>query len=129
MDADMYRDTPTRRRKDPNQKSLFDDPPEPPASSFEGPAQLHRDAHDTEIEAKEKVELSVEGLRREVYDAVRQSGERGLAGWEVCELFPHRKPYAVRPRLTELRDAGLLVNDGRRKNPDGNSEMVWKVAP
>jgi hypothetical protein len=102
---------------------LFDQPPE---EVFEGPAALHREPEPTEIEAAAKVGRSAARLRQKVYEAVRAS-EDGLAGWEVCAMFPDINPYSLRPRLTELGQRGLLFKRGTRRNPSGNNEMIWRA--
>jgi len=91
---------------------------------FDGPPQIHRNPDTTEVEAAAKVESTVATWRREVYQAVKAS-PIGLAGFEVCALYPDRTESSVRTRLTELSDLGLLRKEGKRMNTRGNNEMVW----
>ena len=95
---------------------------------FGGPPQLHRNPEETEVEAADRIAQSVSKLRREVYLRVR-AAPAGLAAFEVCDLFPDRTPYSIRPRLTELCDRGLLAKGGKRPNHRGNNEVVWIAAP
>ena len=47
---------------------------------------------------------------------------------EVCELI-QRDPISVKPRLTELKNAGVLEDSGTTKMGKwGTSITVWKLA-
>jgi len=37
-------------------------------------------------------------------------------------------PYAIRPRITELRKMKMVVNDGRGKNKSGRPAHRWRAA-
>ena len=85
---------------------------------------LHTNATDTEIEAHEKVTLSVERLRMDVLRAL-VAGQG--SGSEIAERTGITL-FSVRPRLTELVTAGYAADTGiRRKNIRGNSERVLRA--
>lgn len=53
----------------------------------------------------------------------------GLTADEVAGLIGENV-LAIRPRITELRDAGLIVaSDRRRQSSLGNSSVVWMLKP
>jgi len=91
----------------------------------DGPVPVHRDADETEVEAAEKVQPKAGRLRRMVFRAVKASGSWGTTGDELVRRIPEVRPYSLRPRLTELGQAGLIEKQGTRKNRNGNPERVW----
>lgn len=66
------------------------------------------------------------GRSHEVMEALRDHPE-GLTADELA-TFLRREPYVVRPRLTELKSAGLVVTVGRRASArTGKRIAVWAV--
>ena len=66
----------------------------------------------------------------EVLDALR-GHPGGLTADELATVMG-REPYVVRPRLTELKSAGLVITVGRRASArTGKRIAVWaaQVAP
>jgi predicted ArsR family transcriptional regulator len=39
----------------------------------------------------------------------------------------NESPWAIRPRVSELRKMGLVVNDGRGRNPSGMTVHLWRA--
>jgi hypothetical protein len=80
---------------------------------------------DTSRAAAEYVAPRLTGLRKAVYDAVAAAGSDGIAPERIAEEHDIWL-YTVKPRLTELRKAGLIADSGRRiKNSRGRDEIVW----
>lgn len=118
---------------------LFDPPPDPEdkwrkmrertikalQSYLEGPVPLHRDAHDTEILAAERMSKIKVSRRVKVALILLGCSERGITGMELCAHFPGIPEHGVRPRLTELKDCGLADLIGRRLNARDNPEKMW----
>ncbi len=103
-------------------------------SGYEVPPPVHADAHDTEIQAAEKIKPRAKALRAAVLALARSRGARGVIGWEaVVELEMEEHETSVRPRLTELceerHDQVLRKTSLRRVNAHhGNGEMVYVAA-
>ncbi len=56
------------------------------------------------------------------------SGTAGRTPDELADLIG-ASPLAIRPRITELRKAGLIVDTGcRRLNRSGRKAVVWRAA-
>ena len=79
-----------------------------------------------------------EETRREAYGSVDVTEmeskvlsvicERGAASSEeIMDAIGTSNPNNVRPRLTALRDKGIIEPEGKRKNRAGKSETVWRV--
>lgn len=82
----------------------------------------------TSKEAAKKVELSLTDLRLRVLECISSSG-MGRTGSEIADLL-NINLYTAKPRCTELRDAGYIVDSGSvRKNVHGNNEIVWVKNP
>lgn len=66
-------------------------------------------------------------LREKVISALETYGAKTAD--ETAEIL-RESPLAIRPRFSELNQAGAIVDTGeRRKNRSGNTAKVWKVAP
>ena len=39
----------------------------------------------------------------------------------------NESPWAVRPRVSELRRMGMIANDGRGRNPSGMTVHLWRA--
>lgn len=63
--------------------------------------------------------------RREIYQALRERGE--MTAEELMAALGYRDPNNVRPRLTELKDAGLIEAIGKRKNAAGRNVAVYRT--
>jgi len=71
----------------------------------------------------------LDGLRADVFDNIVSWGRRGATGTEIA-VSTGISILTVRPRVSELRDAGYIVDSGamRKADDDGNNETVWLVA-
>ncbi len=98
---------------------LFDLPPAAPGKT------------DTSKEAAAYITVhNLTGLRRKVYDTLALHGDRGRTPDEMIayDFGDDINPYSLRPRLTELRNAGIAVDTGeRRPNRRGRNEIVYKI--
>lgn len=82
---------------------------------------------DTSIEAAEEIAPRVRRLRGLVFAMVKNH-VHGLTADEVAERC-RLTPFSIRPRLTELKALGLIVDSGgRRQNESGRRAIVWVVA-
>lgn len=82
--------------------------------------------NDTSREAAESMEKPAGKLRLEVLGMLHYHGP--LTADECADKMKKDK-LAVRPRFTELQQAGKIVDTGtRRKNMSGRSAKVWKLA-
>jgi len=71
------------------------------------------------------------GLRKKVYDTLLLAGDRGRTPDEMIgiDFRDEINPYSLRPRLTELRNAGIAIDTGqRRPNRRGRGEIVYKLS-
>ena len=79
-------------------------------------------------EAAQKIEHKLTGIRSDVFDFIASRGASGATGDEIATGLDIL-PYTAKPRCTELRDAGYIVDSGSvRENRNGRNETVWKVA-
>lgn len=84
---------------------------------------------DTSVAAAEALQPDAKTLREDVLAAIRAAGEWGLTADEAAARL-RLSPFTTRPRCTELRAAGLIVDSGRRReNSSGKRAIVWKPAP
>jgi hypothetical protein len=76
-----------------------------------------------------KIQPKVGTMRRIVLDTIRNFGP--LTADEITKhgFGPNKHPYTIRPRITELVDAGWLEHEPRsyRVNRGGSPEMVFKM--
>ncbi len=78
---------------------------------------------DTSREAANSIDAS--GIRAKVLQAIR---EMGPATADETAAFLGLSILTVRPRCTELRALGKLVDTGfRRPNSSGRSAICWKA--
>lgn len=92
---------------------------------FSAPVPARRS--DTSAQAARELEPSVARLRGMVLDAFRGAGVAGLTADEVAGRL-RLSVLAVRPRVSELRKAGLVIDTGRRRaNRSGRSAMVLRI--
>ena len=79
---------------------------------------------DTSQAAAEAV--SAETIRANVFTLLADG--RGYTTDEAAAFLGYDR-YSVRPRFTELRDSGLIVQtDERRQNRSGRYAIVWRIA-
>lgn len=83
---------------------------------------------DTSRAALAVVEHSSATVRANVKAHVALMGPTGATGDEIASALIIDK-YAVRPRTSELRAAGEIVDSGmRRKSQSGVASIVWVLA-
>jgi transcription initiation factor IIE alpha subunit len=79
---------------------------------------------DTSAQAAEEITPKAATVRVKVETALRDHAD-GLTGDELSEQLRIDK-LTVRPRITELREAGRVVDTGRRRmNHIGKRVIVW----
>lgn len=89
-------------------------------------AQTGYKATDTETsqQAAEAAAHTAPSLRLRVLQSIRQAPD-GMTADEAAQALD-ASVLAIRPRVTELKDAGLIVQScGRRKNASGRRAVVW----
>ena len=80
---------------------------------------------DTSRAAAEAIEPRADTLRRRCLDLIADVGPYGVTADE-CAAVIRETVLSIRPRFTELRVAGRIVDSGaRRKNSSGRSAIVW----
>ena len=63
--------------------------------------------------------------RREIYQHLKENGEKTAE--ELMQALGYHDPNNVRPRLTELKEAGLIEACGKKKSASGRSVAIWRV--
>lgn len=84
---------------------------------------VHHNAIRTEVDAAAKVLACCSRLHSEVMGAFLEHGAMTAGEAEKLSQFAQWKPSTVRKRISELKEAGRLVADGRR-----GGMTVWRVA-
>ena len=80
---------------------------------------------DTSIDAAEVIAPSVHGLRLAVLNFICGRGLVGATADEVAAGLSLSR-FTARPRCTELRALGSVVDSGaRRRNSSGRAAIVW----
>lgn len=80
------------------------------------------------MQAAERVQHQLEGIRADVFEFIVSRKTLGATGYEICCAFGLLTNTA-KPRCTELKDAGYIVDSGLlRKNENGRNETVWVAA-
>lgn len=75
--------------------------------------------------AAANVAESAETLRADVVKALKRFGAMTA---DECAAVLNKSILSVRPRFSELRVAGKVVDTGgRRKNSSGHSATVWRL--
>lgn len=84
---------------------------------------------DTSRAAAEAMAAEAPRLRELVLEEIRKAGRaRGLTADEAAHRL-RRSVLAIRPRVTELSNAGLIRDSGsRRSNASGRGAIVWIAA-
>lgn len=80
---------------------------------------------ETSIAAAKALERKHPTQKQLVYDVIDATGLKGCIGDEVAEKLGWTK-YEVRPRTSDLRREGRIVDSGkRRKSRKGIRSIVW----
>jgi hypothetical protein len=83
---------------------------------------------DTSIAAAEAIDFNLPRLQKAVLAVIRGAGSRGATCDEIAQALGWVR-WRVRPRTSELRRDGKIVDSGaRRKSMAGVASIVW-VAP
>jgi predicted ArsR family transcriptional regulator len=80
--------------------------------------------NDTSREAADSMSLRAGTLRRLAYDFILKNPYHTAD--EVAEALGE-SPLAIRPRISELRVKGMIINDGRGQNKSGKAAHLWKA--
>ena len=81
----------------------------------------------TRRESWDKTRENLGPRQREVLERIRSAHDHGLTAWELS-IHLGRMVHAVRPRLTELRDRGLIRAIRKKYHPETDrTESVWVV--
>lgn len=76
-------------------------------------------------EAAEQIQHRLTGIRAQVFDYIAGRARQGATGQEIADGLGILS-LTVKPRCTELRDAGYIRDSGEmRKNSNGRNETVW----
>lgn len=82
---------------------------------------------DTSIAAAKAINQSLPRLQRAVLAVIRDAGSRGATGDEIAQALGWER-FRVRPRTSELRRDGRIVDSGaRRDSLSGIASIVWVV--
>lgn len=82
---------------------------------------------DTSIAAAEAFAPHLAYCQHVVHQVVEEAGAYGAIGDEIAEKLGWDR-YAVRPRTSELKKKGLIVDSGRRRpGRSGRLTTVWVV--
>jgi predicted transcriptional regulator len=79
---------------------------------------------ETSREAAEAIAGMAGTLRRLVYDHIRKYP---LQTADDIANKLHMSTRAIQPRVSELRALGLIMNDGRGRNPSGHAAHLWRA--
>jgi len=86
----------------------------------------HRNV-DTSVEVAEKVNKTLKRVAKIVLLELEKVYPKGLTGTEIANKC-NRSILSVRPRTSELKILGLIVDtEERRKNEWNNNEIVYKL--
>jgi hypothetical protein len=96
------------------------------------PREPHPGRTDTSAMAAQTIGGRADTLRQRALDLIRRHSDlqvwQGLTADECAGLM-RESILAVRPRLSELREDGLIVDSGlRRRNVSGNKQIVFRRA-
>lgn len=83
---------------------------------------------DTSMAAAVELAPKLGRLQKMALAAVRNAGSNGLTSDELAELLGTER-WSFRPRISELRQQGLIRDSGRRRlNKTGRMAIVWIAA-
>jgi predicted transcriptional regulator len=80
---------------------------------------------ETSREAALEMEARAGTLRRLALDYIRK--HPGHTADEVASALGE-SAWAIRPRVSELRKLGLVINEGRGRNKSGKGAHLWRAA-
>lgn len=84
---------------------------------------------DTSIEAAKKIAPLTGTIKNRLAEAYRLAGERGAINDEAAAVID-LEYWKARPRTTELKNAGVIKDSGRRRDSQsGVSSIVWVFVP
>ena len=84
---------------------------------------------DTSAAAAAALEPKAGALRRQVFEYIEASGDRGATDHEI-HIGCRMRRYTAAPRRRELVMGGAVVDSGRRRPTDtGSSAKVWVSVP
>jgi|TARA_B110000444_G_C18828860_1_gene591948 hypothetical protein len=90
----------------------------------------HKAGHrniDTSIEVAKKVNKTLKRISKIVLLELEKVYPKGLTGTEIANKC-NRSILSIRPRTTELKALGLIIDtEDRRKNEWNNNEIVYKL--
>jgi predicted ArsR family transcriptional regulator len=78
----------------------------------------------TSREAAEAIALRAGTLRRQAYEYIHK--HPGRTADEIADALGEGV-LTIRPRISELRRKGLIVNDGRGRNRSGRDAHRWRT--
>ena len=80
-------------------------------------------------QAAHGIQHQLDGIRADVFNNIVSRARRGATGTEIAEATGI-SILTVRPRCSELRDAGYIVDSGamRKSSDEDFNETVWLVA-
>lgn len=79
----------------------------------------------TSIEGAEHIQPALPRLQGLVLGVIGKAGRHGAIGDEIADRLGWEK-FRVRPRISELRKVGKIIDSGRRrKGAAGVSAIVW----
>ena len=81
---------------------------------------------ETRMEAYIESRAEVSTMRRKVYETLKYGP---MTAETLMAAMGFMNPNSIRPRLTELRDAGMIRAKGKTKNPAGRNVTLWEVIP
>jgi hypothetical protein len=82
---------------------------------------------DTSIAAAQAIQNSLPRLQKAVFAAIRDAGSRGITCDEIAHVLGWDR-FRVRPRTSELRRDGRIVDSGaRRESLSGIASIVWVI--
>lgn len=81
-------------------------------------------AEECRREAFERVEPK--SIRMKITKLLTEDG--AMTSSEIMEKMGYANPNTIRPRLTELKQDGVIQAVGKRKNRSGANEAVWEIA-
>lgn len=76
-------------------------------------------------EAYDKINETSATKRQQVLDILKTHGPQTA---DEIAVFLNQPPYTIRPRLTELKEGGLIVTVGRAEGMTGLRITLWKAA-
>ena len=82
---------------------------------------------ETRREAYYESRESAQTRRKQIYQKLRDGGP--MTADTLMAAMGFMDPNNVRPRLTELKEAGLVRVIGRARNLRGRSVAVWEAVP